>query len=226
MAKFMAAPRSGHLVAVAKIFAYLKQHIRSRIIADPFERDWSQKPWRSDDWSEFYPGAHEITPPNMPEARGKPVQINLFCDAAHATCLSTRRSTTGIIIFLQGMPVIWYSKRQNTLESSTFGSEFVALRIAVEMNESLRTKLRMLGIPIQGATNGFCDNESVVKNVSIPESRLMKKHNAIAYHKVRESCASGAIRVCHEAGKQNLSDLLTKFLPGPAHKHCCACIMF
>ena len=115
------------------------------------------------------------------------MQINLFCDAAHATCLITRRSTTGIIIFLSGMPILWYSKRQNTLESSTFGSKFVALRIAVEMNDALRIKLRMLGIPLEGPTNGFCDSESVVKNATIPKSRLSKKHNAIAYHKVRES---------------------------------------
>ena len=84
----------------------------------------------------------------------------------------TQRSTTGIIIFLNGMPVLWYSKRQNTLESSTFGSEFVALRIAIEMNEALHIKLHMLGIPIDSLTNGFCDNEAVVKNVSIPEFRL------------------------------------------------------
>jgi hypothetical protein len=49
--------------------------------------------------------------------------------------------------------VIWYSKRQNTVETSTFGSEFVAMRIAVELVESLRYKLRMFGLPIEGPTN-------------------------------------------------------------------------
>ena len=116
------------------------------------------------------------------------------------------------------MPILWYSKQQNTLESLTFGSEFVALCIAIEMNEALRIKLHMLGIPIDSPTNGFCDNESVVKNASIPESRLNKKHNTIAYHKVWESCASNSIHLCHEPGKMNLSDVLTKFLPSAAHK--------
>ena len=124
------------------------------------------------------------------------------------------------------MPILWYSKQQNTLESSTFGSEFVALRIAVEMNEALHIKLRMLGIPIDSLTNGFCDNESVVKNVSIPESRQNKKHNAIAYHKVWESCASNSICLCHEPGKMNLSDVLTKFLPSAAHKQCVTHILY
>jgi hypothetical protein len=32
-------------------------------------------------------------------------------------------------------PILWFSKRQNTVELSTFGSEFVAMRIAIEMIE-------------------------------------------------------------------------------------------
>lgn len=49
------------------------------------------------------------------------------------------------------MPMIWYSKRQKTLESSS--SEFVAHKIAIELNEALRTNLRMLGIPLDGFTS-------------------------------------------------------------------------
>ena len=79
----------------------------------------------------------------------------MFCDASHATDLIT----TGIILFLDGIPIKWYSKRQNTIEASTFGSEFVALKIATEMNDAMRYKLRMLG----------------VINVTKPESTLATK---------------------------------------------------
>jgi hypothetical protein len=77
----------------------------------------------------------------MPIPLGKPLQMNMFCDALHASDLVTRRSTTGFLIYLFGAPVVWYSKRQNTVESSTFGSEFVALRIATEKVEALIIKL-------------------------------------------------------------------------------------
>lgn len=110
---------------------------------------------------------------------------------------------------------MWYSKRQNTVESSTFGSEFVAMRVAIEMIEGLRYKLRMMGIPIDGPTNVFCDNAAVVRNSTAPESVLKKKHNAIAYHRAREAVAAGTIRIAKEDGETNLSDLLTKCLPGP-----------
>jgi hypothetical protein len=49
------------------------------------------------------------------------------------------------------------------VETSTFGSEYMAAKTAVEMIEGLRYKLRMMGIPVAGATN-FCNNESVVKS--------------------------------------------------------------
>lgn len=126
------------------------------------------------DWKEYYPDAFEAIPTNAPPPRGHAVQINMFCDASHATDLITRRSTTGIIIFIQGTPILWYSKRQNTIESSTFGSEFVAMKIATEMVEGLRYRLRMMGVPIDGPVNTLCDNDSVVKNVTNPASTLKK----------------------------------------------------
>ena len=148
----------------------------------------------------------------MPTPRGNPVTITCFVDANHAGNMVTRRSHTGVIIFLNNAPILWFSKKQNTVESSTFGSEFVAARIATDMIESLRYKLRMFGVPIDGPANVFCDNQSVVKNSSLPESTLNKKHNAICYHRVREAAARGMIRMGKEQTQTNIADLLTKVL--------------
>ena len=115
---------------------------------------------------------------------------------------------------MQNAPIIWYSKKQNTVEAATFGSEFVALRIAKDMTVALRYKLRMFGVPIDGPANVFCDNRGVVKNASIPESTLLKKHNAINYHAVREAVAAHILRVGKEDGETNITDLLTKIVTG------------
>lgn len=140
--------------------------------------------------------------------------MNVFVDADHAGNKVTRHSHTGILIYLNCAPIIWYSKAQNTVESSTFGSEFVAMRIAVEMIEALRYKLRMFGIPIEEPTNVFCDNKSVVTNSTVPTSSLKKKHNSIAYHRVREAVAANVLRIAKVHTKENLADLLTKPLGG------------
>ena len=152
----------------------------------------------------------------MPEPRGNPVTTSAFVDANHAGNVITRRSHTGIILFVGNAPIIWFSKKQNTVESAMFGSEFVALRICKDLVVALRYKLRCFGVPIDGATSVLCDNHRVVKNASRPESTLLKKHNAINYHAVREAVAARIIRVGKEDGTTNLADLLTKVLHGKA----------
>ena len=127
----------------------------------------------------------------------------------------TRQSQTGILIFCNRAPVIAYSKRQNSVETSTYGSELVAMKQAVELIRSLRYKLRMFGIGIEGPTDVFCDNESVYKNVSIPESVLSKKQHSISYHSAREAVASGVVRIAKEGTATNLSDLFTKMMNRP-----------
>ena len=76
------------------------------------------------------------------------------------------------------------------MELTSFGSEFVAWRICKEHIVALRFKLRMFGVLIDGPANVFSDNQGVVKNASVPESTLMKKHNLINYHAVREVAAA------------------------------------
>jgi hypothetical protein len=73
----------------------------------------------------------------------------------------------------------------------------------------------MMGIPLNGPTSVFCNNQSVVKNTTAPESVLKKQHNAIAYHHAREAQAAGFIQVAWESGETNIADLLTKLMPGP-----------
>jgi hypothetical protein len=73
------------------------------------------------------------------------------------------RSHTGILIYLNTAPIVWYSIVQTAVESSTLGSEFVALTIATDLIVSLRYKLYMLGVPIDGPANVLTDNSSVVQ---------------------------------------------------------------
>ena len=115
----------------------------------------------------------------MPAPLGNTLDITCFVDSDHAGNVVTRRSHTGVIIFLNNAPVIWFSKKQNTVESSSFGSEFVVLRIARDLIVGLQYKLRMFGVPIVGPASVLCDNQGVVKNTSLPDSVLLKRHIAI-----------------------------------------------
>ena len=184
-----------------------------RLIMNHTMPDIDELVFRHDNWSDFYGEVVEEDPPNMPVPLGYPVQMSCFVDADHAGNKVTRQSHTGIFILLNNTPVIAFSKQQNTCESSTYGSELVAMRIARDMISALRIKLKCFGIPLSGPTNVFCDNNGVVQNTSVPESTLSKKHNAINYHIIREAVAAGIIRVGKEDTATNIADVFTKLVP-------------
>ena len=213
MSQYQASPREGHLEALYLIFAYLSRHPMKRVVFDPKLPDVDESSFSQADWADFYGDVEEEDPPHMPEPLGNHVMMSCFVDANHAGNKVTRRSHTGVVILLNDAPIQVFCKRQNTVESSTFGSELVAMRIARDLVSALRIKLKWFGVPLLGPTNMFCDNEAVCKNTSSPESTLTKKHNAINFHICREAVAAGIMRVAKEDTKTNLADAFTKLLP-------------
>ena len=220
LSQHMAFPRVGHLIQVLHVFKYLDTHKENMLNFDPTYLDLpepvdpQENPlMKIDAMKKFYPDAEEAIPDNAPPPRGKAIQINAFVDADHAGNKVTQRSHTGFIIFMNMAPIFWYSKRQNSVETSTYSSEMVALSIISEKIIDLRYKLRMFGIPIDGYANVFCDNEAVYKSTSFADSTLKKKHNSVAYHKIRECTAAGILVVHKEDTGSNLADILTKSLP-------------
>ena len=125
----------------------------------------------------------------MPEPLGKGFVIRGYVDADHAGECLTRRLRTGYAVFLKKDPICWFSKKQGSLETSTFGSEFMAMEQVTEYLRGLRYKLRLFGIPVDEPAQVYGDNQSVLYNTSLPESTLKKKCLAIAFHLVREGCA-------------------------------------
>lgn len=127
LSSHLVEPRIGHLEQVFHIFSYLKAHLNSHLVFDSKYLPWGNASFEQRDWTEFYKDATESIPLNAPEARGHSVQINAFVDANHAGNKVTRRSHTGILIHLNCAPIVWYCKAQSTVETSTFGSEFMAM---------------------------------------------------------------------------------------------------
>jgi hypothetical protein len=124
LSSYIMNPRQGHLEAVYVIYQYLKGHDRSSMVFDDSYVDWNDDDFPVHDWTDIYQDAAEEIPPNAPSPMRGSMQINDFVDANHAGNKITRRSHTGILIFLNRAPIIWFSKAQKTVESSTFGSEF------------------------------------------------------------------------------------------------------
>ncbi len=111
-------------------------------------------------------------------------------------------------------PVDWFSKRQDCVETATYGSEFVAARQATEQVMDIRQTLRYMGAPVEGKTVMFGDNQSVITSSTLPDSVLKKRHNVLAYHRVREAIAAEILgSFYYISSEDNPADCLTKLLP-------------
>eukprot|EP00984_Skeletonema_dohrnii_P025114 scaffold14230_cov131-Skeletonema_dohrnii-CCMP3373.AAC.1 len=121
--------------------------------------DWSNSP---------YAGAREELPKNLPTARGKPVLMTSFVDANLMHDMLSGKSVTGVLHFFNKTPIDWFTKKQNTVETATFGSENNAARKAVEQIKANKLTLMQLGVPLQGAPILLGDNKSVVDSDTQP----------------------------------------------------------
>jgi hypothetical protein len=206
-------PREGHLKAVERILSYLKTFPKGRVIIDTSHPDHSMYPVEDhSNWMEFYLNASEEISKDLPPEKGPRLRMTVYVDADHSHDLVIRRSITGILVMLNNTPIRWVSKRQKTVETSTYGSELVASRITTEIILEVRYMLRTLGVALDGPALMLGDNMSVVLNTTFPSSMLKKKHNAIVYYQVREAIAARIMRFAYIKSEENVGDVLTKCL--------------
>jgi len=211
MSSFRVAPRQGHLDRLKRIYGYLSAMKHACLRIRVTEPDYSSIPEAHYDWAyTVYGDIADDLPPDAPEPLGHWVQLSHFVDANLLHDLMTGRSVTGILDFLNSTPIDWYSKKQATVETATYGSEFVAARTAVERNVDLRTTLLYLGVPVRKKAYLFGDNKSVVDSAMTPHAKLHKHHNALSFHRVREAIAAKLIDFRHVRSAANPADVLSK----------------
>jgi hypothetical protein len=193
------------------MFGYLKHHPKARLVFDPTDPNLDGLDFLHNDWIELYPDAKEAIPDDAPKCHDKrELKLTVYVDASHADCMLTRRSVTGYLVVLGRAPIKWYCKRQNTVETATYGSELVAMRIAIEAVLEIRYKMRMMGLLVEEPSVVLCDNHAVIINTQLPSSNLKKKHNSVAFHKCREAVAAGIVKTAHVDTTNNIADIFTK----------------
>ena len=211
MSSYRVAPRRGHLERLKRICGYLYKFKDGSLKVRTGIPDYSDLQRVRYDWTRSaYCNAKEEIPEDAPDAKGPLVRQSSYKDANLMHDVMNGRAVSGILHFLNQFPVDWYAKKQPTVESATYGSEFVAGRTAVQQIKALRITLRYLGVRIEEPSFLFGDNESVVKSSTVPHSLLSKRHHALSYHTVREAIAAGIVEFHHIPGTENPADILSK----------------
>ena len=143
LSQYQVNPREGHLEQLFHIFAFLRKHpkVKLYILPELPRIDYGEFQMMRSDFAEFY-------------YRDAEEQCHIKCQNPVAEV--TRRSHTGYVVFLNRAPIVWYRKRQQTVETSALSAEFIALKVCLEAIENLRFKLRCFGVPIpQGEQRMF-----------------------------------------------------------------------
>lgn len=211
LSSFRAQPRQGHLDRIKRIYGYVckMKHAAIRYRTEMpdvtdftfVELDWNDTPFKD---------VREEYPTNLPVARGKPVLMTTYVDANLGHDVLSGKSVTGILHFFNKTPIDWFSKKQGTVETATFGSENNAARAATEQITANKQTLMHMGVPIQDNPILVGDNDAVVKSDTQPKGKLHKRHLMLSYNFVREAIAARKLRFSHINGEINMSDVLSK----------------
>lgn len=113
---------------------------------------WTEEDYSTHDWVEFYGSVSKLLWSNAPKPPDMCAQMNTFIDANHAGDNLTCRSSTGVLIFLNRALVTWFIKKQNRVEGG-IGYEFMSGIHSMKLIKSLRCKLSMMGVPLDGPDN-------------------------------------------------------------------------
>ena len=213
LSRFSQSPREGHLRRTEKILGYLKKYPKRGYVVDPRNPILNVKyetviPDFGNQYSDFV----EDEDDRLPKPLMNELSTNIFIDSNHGHDKLTGRSITGILSFVGRTPIYWGSKRQSTVQTATFGAEFVALKKAVEEAITLRYHLKSMGVLITKPTVIYGDNLSSIINSTLPGSALKKKYLALSYHFCREYFSAGIVDIRKIGTKDNFADAMTKAL--------------
>jgi len=154
---------------------------------------------------------------SKPEER--PNEPNLYIDADFAGDKVTRRSTSGMICFMNGGPVSWSSRLQKLCAQSTAESEIYAVTDCVK--EAIHLKLlceecgvRTIGVPM----TIWEDNNACIQMGHGLRGSKAAKHFEVRLRFLNEHCLDKTIEFARIGTKEQLADGLTKALPLPAFR--------
>ena len=157
-----------------------------------------------------WPIISEMLPTDTPEPLGKHVVTISYYDTNLYHNILTDRSIAGVLHLVNKTAIYWYSKKQASVETATYGSEFSSARTCVEQIIDLRNTLWYLRVPIRKKSFVFGDNNTVVNGSVVLHAKINKRHVALSFHIVREAIVAKIVSHHFIKGSANPADTLNK----------------
>ena len=121
------------------MLCFLKSKCNSVSVLDPAEPEIDHTHFAAENCSTSPCVPYkEDNPSNTPEPRGIGFTVRDFVESEHAGDSVTRLLRTVFTVFLNSDPVFDHSKSQGSCETSSFGSEFIAMKHGCKHLRGLR----------------------------------------------------------------------------------------
>ncbi|CAM9901067.1 unnamed protein product, partial [Heterosigma akashiwo] len=141
------------------------------------------------------------------------LNISMYCDADLATVHEDTKSTSGIMIFINGSLIVWLSKKQSTIARSTVESEALALDLGVKMLEFIIGILdEIIGIRYD-KPNVYEDNMSLIYILNGFGYNRRTKHMLIKLNYLKDKVLTDYFNLHHCSTTKMSADILTKPQP-------------
>ena len=138
--------------------------------------------------------------------------LKAFSDSDFAGDPDGRKSVSGYVIYLNGMPVAWRSKGQKSVTLSSTEAEYVAISEVMTEVLFIREILEFLGVEIEYPIQVHVDNIGAIYLAQQAGTSIRTKHVDTRYHFVREYIEDGVVKIVFVKSEDNDADLMTKNL--------------
>jgi hypothetical protein len=138
-----------------------------------------------------------------------------YSDSDFAACAESRRSTSGVVLMLNGAPIVWFSRKQTIVSTSTTEAEYVAAHDAGREVSWTRDMLEELNVTQSGPTRLHVDNVAAQHLINNPSHHRRTKHIDVKYHYTRSLVETKRVSIVRVESALQLADIFTKALPKP-----------
>jgi hypothetical protein len=126
----------------------------------------------------------------------------------------TKQSITGLIVYLNGVPLLWGSLKQTVVVDSSSSAEFVAASVTCKQLLHAENMLGFLGFSCPKPYTLYTDSMACFHIASNPNRLGNVRHLQIRYHLVRCYVSLGDVQMCFCITEEMVADLLTKVVVG------------
>ena len=149
----------------------------------------------------------KIFPSDMSNSHWK---ITVYTDSDWAGDKDNRRSVSGFVLYLMGVPIMWRSRQLTGVSLSSSEAEYIALSEAAKEIQFMYQLMTTMGLKVATPITVYVDNVGAMFMAENVSTSQRTRHIDIRWAYVREFLENKFLKIVFVKSEENLSDGMTK----------------